>query len=56
LTLLQIRAIAKHDFQMGESLNDCEDNHEATEGATAPETLRSKDHLKDKMLESGPYW
>jgi len=28
----------------------------ATEGATAPETLRSMDHLKDKMLESGLYW
>jgi len=41
---------------MGESFDDCKDNHKATEGATAPETLRSKDHLKDKMLESGPYW
>jgi len=26
----------------------------ATEGATAPETLRSTDRLKDKTLESGP--
>jgi len=31
-------------------------NKAATEGATAPETLRSQDHLKDKMLESGPDW
>jgi len=28
-------------------------NYAATEGATAPETLRSTDHMKDKMLESG---
>ena len=39
---------------MGENSNDCTGNHRVTEGATAPETLRSTDHLRDKMLESGP--
>lgn len=53
LTLGFKNSIACHPYQVGESGKYLEYEETATEGATAPETLRSTDRLVVKTLESG---